>query len=124
MSRTVDVLIAGGGILGMSTAFQIARRVNCSIMVADKGVGPGEGSTGASSAVCRFRYTHAEMVQLARDGIDAYRHWPEFLGREDVRAEFHPHGVLWFGDGSTDWARSEAERLGHEGIRMAVLDAS
>jgi glycine/D-amino acid oxidase-like deaminating enzyme len=124
MSRSVDVLIAGGGIIGMSAAFQIARRSNCTIMVADKGVGPGEGSTGASSAVCRFRYTHPEMVQLARDGIEAYRRWPEFLGIGDVRAEYHRLGVLWFGDGSDDWAESEARRLEQEGIRTAVLDAA
>ena len=63
----------------MSVAFQIARRSSCSVMVVDKGAGPGEGSTGASSAVCSFKYTHPEMVRLARDGIDAYRRWPEFL---------------------------------------------
>jgi len=123
MSRSVDVLIAGGGIIGMSAAFQIARRSNCSVMVADKGVGPGEGSTGASSAVCRFKYTHPEMVRLAREGIEAYRRWPEFVELENVRAEYHGLGVLWFGDGSTRWAESESERLAKEGIRTAVLGA-
>jgi glycine/D-amino acid oxidase-like deaminating enzyme len=124
MSRNVDVLIAGGGIVGMSVAFQIARRAKCSVMVVDKGAGPGEGSTGASSAVCRFKYSHAEMVRLARDGIEAYRRWPEFLGLKDVRAEYQRLGVLWFGDGSDDWAEAEGRRLGHEGIRTAVLGAS
>jgi glycine/D-amino acid oxidase-like deaminating enzyme len=123
MSRNVDVLIAGGGIVGMSVAFQIARRSNRSVMVVDKGVGPGEGSTGASSAVCRFKYSHVEMIHLARDGIEAYRRWPEFLGLKDVRAEYQRLGVLWFGDGSDDWAQAEARRLGGEGIRTAVLDA-
>ena len=121
MRRSVDVLIAGGGIIGMSAAFQIARRSNCSVMVADKGVGPGEGSTGASSAVCRFKYTHPEMVRLAREGIAAYQRWPEFVELEKVRAEYHALGVLWFGDGATGWAEAESQRLGKEGIRTAVL---
>ena len=123
MSRSVDVLIAGAGIIGMSAAFQIARRSNCSVMVVDKGVGPGEGSTGASSAVCRFKYTHPEMVRLAREGIEAYRRWPEFLRTKGVRAEYHGIGVLWFGDGSSGWAEAESRRLGNEGIRTAVLSA-
>jgi len=122
MSRSVDVLIAGGGIIGMSIAYQIARRSNCSVLVVDKGAGPGEGSTGASSAVCRFKYTHGEMVRLARDGIAAYRHWPEFLEEDSPRAHYHRHGVLWFGSGSDDWADSEVARLGDEGIRAEVLD--
>lgn len=122
-SRTVDVLIAGGGIIGMSVAFQIARRSSCSVMVVDKGAGPGEGSTGASSAVCRFKYTHPEMVRLARDGIDAYQRWPEFLDMRDVRAEYQRLGVLWFGDGSDPWAEAEARRLAQAGIRTEVLGA-
>lgn len=121
MSRNVDLFIAGGGIIGMSIAFQIARRSNCTVMVVDKGIGPGEGSTGASSAVCRFKYTHGEMVQLARDGIEAYRRWSEFLGIENPRAEYHRHGVLWFGN-DTDWAEAEATRLANHGIATAVLD--
>jgi sarcosine oxidase subunit beta len=121
MNHTTDVLIAGGGIIGMSVAFQIARRSNCTVMVAEKGIGPGEGSTGASSAVCRFKYTHPEMVRLARDGIEAYRRWSGFLGLKDVRAEYHGLGVLWFGDGSNGWAETEAHRLANECIRTVVL---
>jgi glycine/D-amino acid oxidase-like deaminating enzyme len=117
-------LVAGGGIIGMSVAFQVARRSNCSVMVVDKGLGPGEGSTGASSAVCRFKYSHSEMVRLARDGIEAYRRWPEFLGSDDVRAEFQRLGVLWFGDGSDDWADADSGRLAEEGIRTAVLSSA
>jgi glycine/D-amino acid oxidase-like deaminating enzyme len=121
MSRNVDVLIAGGGIVGMSIAFQIARRSNCTVMVADKGVGPGEGSTGASSAVCRFKYTHGEMVRLARDGIGAYRQWAEFTGLKSPRAQYHGLGVLWLGGEADDWAGAESARLAGHGIRAEVL---
>lgn len=122
MTRTVDIVIAGGGIIGLSAAYQIARRSGLSVLVLDKGAGPGEGSTGASSAVCRFRYTHGEMVNLARDGIAAYQNWSEFLETSDVRAQFHRHSVLWFGDGSDDSIEHEAQRLGTHGIRTAILD--
>ena len=121
MQDKADIVVIGAGIIGMSTAFQIARRSSARVVVLEKGIGPGEGSTGASSAVCRFKYSHAEVVQLAKDGIHAYRHWPDFLGTDDARARFHALGVLWL-SGERDWAGPEAERLHGLGVRADVLD--
>jgi glycine/D-amino acid oxidase-like deaminating enzyme len=122
MTRNFDILIAGGGIIGLSAALQIARRSQARILVVDKGVGPGEGSTGSSSAVCRHKYSHAQMVQLAKDGIAAYRHWPDFLESKAPLARFNRSGVLWMADGRTDWPDRESCRMGALGVRTAVLD--
>ncbi len=122
MADTADIVVVGAGIIGMSIALQLARRTRARIVVVDKGLGPGEGSTGASSAVCRHRYTRTETTTLARDGIFAYRHWPEFLELRDPVARFHNHGVLWFGGLDSEWPDREAQRLHSLGIRAAVLD--
>ncbi|WP_114952597.1 NAD(P)/FAD-dependent oxidoreductase [Sphingosinicella terrae] len=119
--KTSDIVVIGAGIIGMSAAFQIARRSKARIVVLEKGAGPGEGSTGASSAVCRFRYSYPEIVQLAKDGIGAYRHWPDFIGSGEARARFHALGVLWL-SADPDWAGSEVDRLGSLGIRADALD--
>lgn len=120
--ETADVIIIGAGIIGLSTAFQIARRSTLKVVVLEKGSGLGEGSTGASSAVCRFRYSRPEMVELARDGIHAYQNWEEFLETAQPRARFHHDGVLWLGDGRTAWPRAEQARLANFGLRADVLD--
>ncbi len=122
MAETADIVVVGAGIIGMSAAVQLARRTAARILVLEKGLGPGEGSTGASSAICRFKYTLPQMVELARDGINAYQNWPAFLEIEEPIARYHRHGVLWLGDGHTDWPDREAERLGSFGLRAAVLD--
>lgn len=122
MRETADIVIIGAGIIGLCTALQLARRSDAKIVVLDKGAGPGEGSTGASSAVCRFKYTRPETVNLARDGIAAYQHWSDFVGLAEPLAQFHRHGVLWFADGRPDWPANEVERLAAHGIRAAVLD--
>ena len=69
--RSYDVVIAGAGIIGLSIAWQLARRSALSIAVLEKGAGVGEGSTGASSSICRTRYSIDETLLLARDGIHA-----------------------------------------------------
>ena len=92
-----DIVIVGAGIIGLCVAYQLALRTSARIMVLEKGAGLGEGSTGASSAVCRFRYSCDEMVELARDGIRAYRDWGDFLELREPIARFHQSGVVWVG---------------------------
>lgn len=70
--RSFDVVIAGAGIIGLSIAWELARRSKLKIAVLEKGAGTGEGSTGASSAICRYRYSMDEMLHLASDGRSFY----------------------------------------------------
>ncbi|MCA3755951.1 MAG: FAD-binding oxidoreductase [Phenylobacterium sp.] len=121
MADTADVIIVGAGIIGLSIAHQLLRRAKLRILVLEKGAALGEGSTGASSAVCRFRYTYDEMVCLARDGVAAYRNWGEFLGEVETTAVYHRLGSLWFSPLGGDWARREAARLHRLGVAAEVL---
>lgn len=117
-----DVLVVGAGIIGLSIAWQIARRSNLRIAVLERGAGVGEGSTGASSAVCRFRYSHDEVVSLARDGIACYQQWKAFTGRSEVRAEYQRDGVLWIPGDDREWAGKQHDRMTMLGVNSEVLD--
>lgn len=117
-----DIVIVGAGIIGLSTAWQIARRSSLRVSVLEKGAGIGEGSTGASSAVCRYRYSLDETLELARDGISAYQNWQQFTGLATPRAEFQSLGVVWMPGADTQWADREHLRLQSKGIATAVLD--
>ncbi len=116
-----DVVIVGGGIIGLASAFQIARRAPLKVLVLEKGAGLGEGSTGASSAVLRHRYSRDEMVYLSRDGIHAYRNWAEFTGLRQPRARFEADGVLWMPGAQSQWAQREHSRLASLGIATQTL---
>ncbi|MFT7461370.1 MAG: sarcosine oxidase subunit beta, partial [Planctomycetota bacterium] len=120
--KNYDVCIIGAGIIGLSIAWQLARRSTLKILVLEKGAGVGEGSTGASSAVCRFRYSLDEMVNLARDGIYAYRDWQSFTGLAEPRARFQEEGVLWMPGSDKAWADKEHVRMQRFGIPTEVLD--
>ena len=121
MQQSADIVVAGAGVIGLSIAVQLARRTRARVLVLDRASAPGAGSTGASSALCRHKYSLSETVRLARDGIAAYRHWAEFLELKEPAARFHDTGVLWLGDGRKDWPVSEVHRLAEHGVRAAVL---
>jgi glycine/D-amino acid oxidase-like deaminating enzyme len=120
--RNYDVVIAGAGIIGLSIAWQLARRSELRILVLERGAGVGEGSTGASSAVCRCRYSLDDVVRLARDGIEAYRHWKAYTGLNSARAGLNEDGVLWLPGNATSWAETEHARMAELGVPTAVLD--
>ena len=120
--RRFDVVIVGAGIIGLSIAWELARRSNLKIAVLEKGAGTGEGSTGASSAVCRHRYSMDEMLRLASDGINAYRNWHAYTELHQPQAVFQNDGVLWMPGSDTGWADPEHARLQRFAIASAVLD--
>ncbi|MEL6301543.1 MAG: FAD-dependent oxidoreductase [Pseudomonadota bacterium] len=117
-----DVVVIGAGIIGLSIAWQLARRSKLKVTVLDKGKSIGEGSTGASSAVCRYRYSTDDMVRFARDGIDTYRNWQAYTGLSEPAASFHQTGVLWMPGEDIEWANREHERMNALGIPTEVLD--
>ena len=54
MSSTYDVIVIGAGIMGCSSAFQLAQR-GLKVAIVEKG-NVGDGSTGKSSAIIRQHY--------------------------------------------------------------------
>ncbi len=123
-TNTADVAIVGGGIIGMMTAYQIARRSNLRVTVLERGAGLGEGSTGASSAITRQRYTHSEMIRIAIGGNEVFANWSEFTGIAEPKGTYHPIGVLWIQDLLRADVEADSQRLHAEGAIAHVLDVT
>jgi glycine/D-amino acid oxidase-like deaminating enzyme len=115
-----DVVVVGAGIIGSSIAYQLARR-GVSVIVVDKGNGPAEGSTGASSSICRAKYTNAEVVRLASHGLSAFGNWGEFTGLSEPRSGLRNIGVLWILGANRNDVAAEVTRLGAHGVAVEGL---
>jgi sarcosine oxidase subunit beta len=119
---TADVIIVGAGIIGLSIAHQISRRDRRRIVVLEKARNVGEGSTGASCAILRQRYTHPEATMVARDGLRAHRNWAAYTRLAEPRARFHHTGVLWMMAETPQAIETGRETMAGMGIGVEVID--
>lgn len=120
----VDVIVIGAGIIGSAVAYQIARRSPLRVLVVDKAAGPATGSTGASVAISRCRYTVPEVVRLAYCSQLAYRSWSTFTGLREPISDYTQLGALWVFDRTSEQLAAEYERMRGNGVAVEVLSAN
>ncbi len=79
MRLSADAVVVGAGVIGASTALELAR-TGRRVVVVDKLAGPGLGSTSASSAIVRFNYSTFDGVATAWESRHHWENWSEHLG--------------------------------------------
>ncbi|HEX9641421.1 MAG TPA: FAD-binding oxidoreductase [Candidatus Krumholzibacteria bacterium] len=81
MSRTADVVVIGGGVMGLCVALRLLEDGAGTVELLERSH-PGAGSSGKSGAILRQHYALPELVRLAREGLHAYSEFTEKTGRE------------------------------------------
>ncbi len=80
MGQTFDALIIGGGIMGCSAAFQLARR-GLKVALLEKET-IGAGPTGHSSAIIRQHYSNELTARMALHSLRVFQNFAEEVGGE------------------------------------------
>src|SRR5690242_8754388 len=83
MAQTCDVLIVGGGVIGTSIAFALARRGAGRVLLLEKTF-LGAGSSGKSGAIIRQHYSNPLTASMARKSLGVFRHFDEAVGGPPV----------------------------------------
>jgi sarcosine oxidase subunit beta len=78
MSQTFDVIVIGAGIMGCSTALELAKR-DLKVAVLEKSV-IGVGSTGKSSAIIRQHYSNETTARMALHSLRVFQNFDEQVG--------------------------------------------
>jgi len=78
MNKNVDAIIIGAGIMGLSSAMQLARQ-GMSVAVFEK-EGIGAGSTGKSSAIIRQHYSNRLTARMALHSLRIYQNFEDEVG--------------------------------------------
>ncbi len=90
MTNSADVVIVGAGIMGVSTAYHLARRRVGRVVVLERD-GICTGSTALASGGIRHQYANRIGVELTCHGIETYERFEQEFG---VDPHFRQHGYL------------------------------
>ena len=123
MAATYDGVVIGAGVMGASSALQLACGGMKRVLVVEKGLGAGSGSTGRSTAVVRQTYSNREVSLMAKEALGLFQNWRDFVELPEPRANFIGCGVLFlFGEGEPSVAH--IVKLHEElGIHSSVMSA-
>lgn len=81
--HATSVAIIGGGIMGLSAAWHLARRGQRDVAVFDAAT-VGSGASGRTGALLRQHYSNRHEAALAHWSLGFYRRWPELIDSQPV----------------------------------------
>ncbi len=83
MTATTDILIVGGGVIGTSIAWHLAKRQVGRVVLVEKSY-LGAGSSGKSGAIVRQHYSNPLTITMARKSLKVFEQFPEIVGGPPV----------------------------------------
>lgn len=94
-----DVVIIGGGIIGTSIAYHLAKRGCSHVAVIEKEISTGMGSTAKAAGGIRAQFGSAINVDLSRISLE---HFERFSAEMGVEVLFNQVGYLWIATRSAE----------------------
>src|SRR5215210_2564190 len=79
LPSSATVVVIGGGVNGLSTAFQLAKRGVRDVVVLERRY-LGSGATGKSGALVRCHYANVPEARLTYESLRIFRNWDEEIG--------------------------------------------
>ena len=79
MSETADIIIIGGGVMGTSIAYHLAKQRVGKVMLLERQA-LCNGTTGRSGAIVRQHYSNDFTIRMARDCLSVFQHFDELIG--------------------------------------------
>ena len=105
MGERADVVVVGGGVVGASVAWHLARLGLRDVVVLDRGAAPGEGSTGRATGGFRAQFGTAVNVRLSLLSREKLRRFQEEVGADPG---YRPRGYLWLASSPSELEALEA----------------
>src|SRR4029079_7350694 len=123
MKRAPDVVIIGGGCMGASVAYHLARRGVTDVVVLEREKMLGTGSTGRNAGGVRHQFSNEANIKLSIESIGMLEHFADVV-RYPV--DFHQDGYLFLlsSPASVDTFRANVSLQRSLGVDVQWLEAT
>lgn len=124
LPKQVDVVVIGGGIIGISTALYLAEK-GISVAVCEKGYIAGEQSS-RNWGWCRA--THRDLRELELS-LESLKLWRELDAKLGIDTGFRQSGILYAADKPEEladyegWLKRALARVGRDRLDSRVIGA-
>lgn len=118
--NTAEVVIIGGGMIGASTAYHLARRGIKDVVILEKDL-LAQGSTGLSVGGIRQQFSHPANIRLSQESVRVFEHFQAEFG---VEIGFCQAGYLFLAQQQATWREflSSVKTQRRLNVPVEVLD--
>ena len=122
LPRSADVVIIGGGIMGASTAYHLAKRGCTNVALLESGEMFGLGSTGLNAGGVRYQFATAVNIELSKLSFSMME---RFAAEMDQEVGLRRCGYLFMLDQESDLAqfRANVALQNAHGVQSRIVDA-
>jgi sarcosine oxidase subunit beta len=119
MEKTADIVIIGGGIIGVSIAYYLAQRKAKGVVLLEKGM-LGEGSTAKCAGGIRAQFSTEINIRFSLESFKAWNRFEELTGMD---LGFKKVGYLFLAMSEEEWAifNANADLQHRFGIPVELL---
>jgi len=114
-----DVIVVGGGLMGLATAYHLARDGRRVLLLEARSIGHEEGSSHGPSRIIRLTYQSEDYIALARASYALWR----MLGEEAGEALLVQCGGLDFGPPDATNLAALGQAMKRAGVAHEAVDA-
>jgi sarcosine oxidase subunit beta len=121
MTPVADIVIIGGGVIGTSIAYYLAKQGNGQVVLLERQA-LCNGTTGRSGAVIRQHYSNDFSIRMAKESLTVFQHFHDLIGGD---CGFITTGMVVMAHEQTaDVLRANVKMQQEQGVNTMLISTS